>query len=121
MDALGRLYSESLPDLPHARQLRGGFPWLRFEPPLEREFAREQLEDVLPLVRVLVCLATALVGLFAMENAEVLGAVNDRIPNLLNLFVTEPLLLLTLGVSFAKRRERIYPAVAGIAAAICAG
>ena len=119
MDALGRLYSEGLPDLPHSRQLRGGFPWLRFEPYLEGEFAREHLEDVLPLVRVLLCLATALVGLFAMENAQVLGPAHNHLPNALNLFVTEPLLLLTLAVTFAARRERLYQPVATVAAAIC--
>ena len=119
MDAIGPLYSEGLPDLPHARQLRGGFPWLRFEPVLEREFVRAHLDDVLPLVRVLLCLATALVGLFAMENAEVLGPAFNRLPNTLNLFVTVPLLLVTLGVTFAARRERLYQPVAALAATVC--
>jgi len=119
MDALGRLYSEGLPDLPHARQLRGGFPWLRFESDLEAEFGREHLEDTLPLVRVLLCLATALVGLFAMENAEVIGPARSHLPNALNLFVTEPLLLLTLASTFAARRVSIYQPLATVAAAIC--
>lgn len=80
---------------------------------------RAHLEDVLPLVRVLLCLATALVGLFAMENAEVLGPAFNRLPNALNLLVTIPLLLVTLGVTFAPARDRLYQQVATISATAC--
>ena len=33
-----------LPDSPHARQLKAGFPWLTFEPALESEYRQTVLE-----------------------------------------------------------------------------
>jgi diguanylate cyclase (GGDEF)-like protein len=119
MDALGRVYTEGLPDLPHARQLREGFPWLRFEPALEREFLKAHLEDSLPLVRVGLCVAAVIVGLLALNNVEVIAPAFNYIPSRLNWFVTEPLLLLTLAATFASRRERLFQILAAVTATIC--
>src|SRR5271154_6446310 len=119
MDALGRVYTEGLPDLPHARQLREGFPWLRFEPGLEREFLKVHLEDNLPLVRVGLCVAAVIVGLLALNNVEVIAPAFNYIPSRLNLFVTEPLLLLTLAATFASRRERLFQILAAVTATVC--
>jgi len=119
MDALGRVYTEGLPDLPHARQLREGFPWLRFEPVLEREFLKVHLEENLPLVRVGLCVAVAIIGLLALNNTEVIAPAFNYIPSRLNLFVTEPLLLLTLAATFASRRERLFHTLAAVTATVC--
>jgi diguanylate cyclase (GGDEF)-like protein len=119
MDALGRVYSEGLPDLPHALQLREGFPWLRFGPALEREFLKVHLDDNLPLVRVGLCVAIVLVGLFALNYAEIISPTVNYIPSRLNLFVTEPLLLLTLVATFAARRERLFQVLAAVTATVC--
>jgi diguanylate cyclase (GGDEF)-like protein len=120
MEVLGRVFSEGLPDLPHAQQLRDGFPWLRFEPALEREFLKVHLEDNLPLVRVGLCVAIAIVGLFALNDVVVIAPAFNFIPSRLNLWVTEPLLLVTLGATFASRRERLFQFLAAATATVCA-
>ena len=42
-----RIQGEDLPDLPHSRQLKAGFPWLTFDAALEPEFRQAQLEEKL--------------------------------------------------------------------------
>ena len=49
--------NEDLPDSPHARQLRAGFPWLTFDAVLEAEFRLRNFDDTLPHTRVNLCLA----------------------------------------------------------------
>ena len=51
-----------------ARQLRAGFPWLRFEDDLEREFRREQSRTRLGQIRFNLVLAGALVVCFGLLN-----------------------------------------------------
>ncbi len=119
MDVRGRLFSEGVPDLPHARQLRDGFAWLRFQPELEREYLKDRFEDILPLVRVGLCLAMVIVALFAIEQAAILGPVLSNVPNKLSLYVKEPLLLLTLAATFAAGRDRYYQPAVAVAATIC--
>jgi diguanylate cyclase (GGDEF)-like protein len=119
MDVRGRLFSEGVPDLAHARQLRDGFAWLRFEPQLEREYLKDRFEDVVPLVRVGLCLAMIIVGLFAVEQAAIVGPALSNVPNKLSIFVKEPLLVLTLAATFAAKRDRFYQPLATITASIC--
>jgi diguanylate cyclase (GGDEF)-like protein len=119
MDVHGRLFSEGVPDLPHARQLRDGFAWLRFGPQLESEYLKDRFEDILPPVRVGLCLVMLIVGLFTFEQAAIVGPVLSSIPNRLGLFVKEPLLVLTLAATFAAGRDRFYQPIAAGAATIC--
>ena len=55
-----------------ARQLRAGFPWLRFEHDLEREFRRDQSRSRLAQIRFNLYLAAALVVCFGLLNAFVI-------------------------------------------------
>jgi len=61
-----------LPDSPHARQLKAGFPWLTFEPALESEYRQTVLEEHLPYIRVnlgLVILAIGMVSALRFSTA----------------------------------------------------
>lgn len=99
---------DDLPDLPYARQLKAGFPWLSFAPDLEPTYRETALEEHLPHIRVNLCLAIiAIVALSAMQ-AFALGPKLARIPILLHMLVMIPLLLVCLSASFAQRRHRIY-------------
>jgi diguanylate cyclase (GGDEF)-like protein len=111
--------AEDLPDLPHARQLQTGFPWLYFDPQLERQFRRSHLDDILVHVRTNLGLAIALVVAFVVGNAVVFGRELGHIPNTLNLFVKLPVLLLALAASFAPKRDRVYLPFATAAVIVC--
>lgn len=54
---------------PHARQLRKGFRWLRFEPALEAEFRSELARDMDRRLRVVSLLVLAIWAGFAMADA----------------------------------------------------
>jgi diguanylate cyclase (GGDEF)-like protein len=107
-----------LPDLPYARQLKAGFPWLTFDAGLEPVYRETVLEEHLPHIRVNLCLGiVAIVALSAMQ-ATVLGPVLNRIPSALHLLVMIPALLVCLAASFSARRHRIYPPLSLFAALI---
>ena len=55
------LPTEDLPNSPHARQLRAGFPWLTFDGELEAEFRRRNFDENLLHTRVNLCLAILIV------------------------------------------------------------
>jgi diguanylate cyclase (GGDEF)-like protein len=104
-----RLPGEDLPDLPYARQLKSGFPWLTFEGALESSYRRAMLDEHFPHIRVNLCLAiVAIVALSAMEGI-LLGPTLNRIPNILHMLVMIPALIVCLGASFGASRHRIYP------------
>jgi diguanylate cyclase (GGDEF)-like protein len=106
-----RFPTEDLPDLPYARQLKAGFPWLTFGTELETAFRQTTLEEHFPNIRVNLCLAIiAVVALAAMESS-LLGPPLNRVSNVLHILVMIPALLLCLGASFLQRRHRIYPAL----------
>ena len=97
-----------LPDLPYARQLKAGFPWLNFVPELESIYRETALEEQLPHTRVNLCLALiSIVALTAMQ-VSTLGPVLSRTPNILHLLVMLPLILCCFAVSFWRRRHRLY-------------
>jgi diguanylate cyclase (GGDEF)-like protein len=110
---------EDLPDLPHARQLRAGIPWLSFAPELEPEFRRSNLDESLVHIRANLCLTIMIVVAFTAANAMVLGMELNRIPSRINLLIILPVLLVTLAATFSPRRHRVYPPLAISAAVIC--
>ncbi len=115
-----RFPGEDLPDLPHARQLKAGFPWLTFDAELEPEFRQTVLDENFRHIRVNLCLGvTIIIAVSAME-ATVLGPELNRIPSMVHMLVMVPLLLLCFAASFAARRHRIYPPLA-LAAITLAG
>ena len=115
-----RIQGEDLPDLPHSRQLKAGFPWLTFEGELEPEFRQTVLDEKLGQIRVNLCLAITLVIAASAMQVTLLGRDLNRIAAMIHLLVMIPLLLACLAASFSVRRQRIYPPLT-LAASIVAG
>ena len=90
------LSTEDLPNSPHARQLRAGFPWLTFDGELEAEFRRRNFDENLLHTRVNLCLAILIAIAFSAMDAMVLGPQLDRIPSRIQIFVIIPILLIGL-------------------------
>ena len=109
---------DDLPDLPHARQLKDGIPWLTFTPDLEAEFRRAHLEETLPSIRLNLCVAITLAIAFSGMDMMVLGPRLDRIPGLLHILVIVPMLLAMIAASFSPRRHSIYQPVTTAAATV---
>jgi diguanylate cyclase (GGDEF)-like protein len=99
---------EDLPELPHARQLKAGIPWLTFEPGLELEFLVSQLDENIRHIRVNLCLAIMLSLAFCAVDGLLLGSSVHRFPSVMLLAVVVPTLLLALASSFASRPARMY-------------
>jgi len=109
---------DDLPDLPHARQLKGGIPWLIFTPDLEAEFRRTHLDEKLAWIRLNLCVAIMMAVAFSGMDMVVLGPKLDRIPGLLHILVIVPTLLAVIAASFSPRRYSIYQPVTTAAAAV---
>src|SRR5882757_9014545 len=91
MSIENRLSSEDLPNSPHARQLRAGFPWLTFDGELEAEFRRRNFDENLLHTRVNLCLAVVIAIAFSAMDALVLGPQLDRVPSRIQILVIIPL------------------------------
>src|ERR1700689_3200356 len=102
------LSTDDLPNSPHARQLRAGFPWLTFGGELEAEFRRRNFDENLLHTRVNLCLAILIAIAFSAMNAMVLGPQLDRIPGRIQIMVIIPILLIGLASSFSPQRQRIH-------------
>jgi diguanylate cyclase (GGDEF)-like protein len=111
---------EDLPDLPHSRQLKAGFPWLRFDAELEPEFRQAVLDEKLGQIRVNLCLAITIIIAASAMQATASGRDLNRIPGMIHMLVMIPMLLACLAASFSARRQRIYPPLT-LAASIVAG
>ena len=109
MSSADRLPTADLPDSPHARQLRAGFPWLTFHPGLETEFRCAHFDENLVHTRVNICLAVVITIAFSAMESTVLGAELNRIPSMIHMLVIIPILLIGLASSFSAQRHRIYP------------
>jgi diguanylate cyclase (GGDEF)-like protein len=108
MSTTHALHIEDLPNSPHARQLRAGFPWLTFDGDLEGEFRRRNFEENLLHTRVNLCLAIVIIIAFSAMNAMVLEPELDRIPSGICILVIIPVLLIGLALSFSVQRHRIH-------------
>lgn len=107
-----RVTIEDLPDLPHSRQLKAGFPWLTFDGELETEFRQAHLDENLRHVRVNLCLAITITLALSAAEAMVLGPELNRIPSMIHLWVIVPILLIGLAATFSLRHHRLYPPLA---------
>ena len=110
--------NEDLPDSPHARQLRAGFPWLNFAGDLEQEFRRRNFDENLHRTRVYLCLAIFITIAFSAMDSIVLGPELNRIPSMIRLLIIVPVLLIALGASFLRSRQRIFTPVIVAAATV---
>jgi diguanylate cyclase (GGDEF)-like protein len=108
MSIAHRLSNEDLPNSPHARQLRAGFPWLTFDTELETEFRRRNFDENLLYTRVNLCLAIVIVIAFSAMDAIVFGPELGRIPGRICILVIIPMLLIDLAASFSSRRHGIH-------------
>jgi diguanylate cyclase (GGDEF)-like protein len=118
MSSLERLSTVDLPDSPHARQLRAGFPWLTFNPELESEFRRTHFDENLLHTRVNLCVAVVITIAFSAMESMVLGPELNRVPNAIHILLIIPVLLVVLAASFSAKRHRIYPPLAMMASTI---
>src|SRR6267142_800823 len=118
MSSADRLPTADLPDSPHARQLRAGFPWLTFHPELEGEFRRAHFDENLVHTRVNLCLAVVITIAFSAMESTVLGPELNRIPSMIHMLVIIPILLIGLASSFSARRHRIYPPLVVVASTL---
>jgi diguanylate cyclase (GGDEF)-like protein len=100
--------NEDLPDSPHARQLRAGFPWLTFDAGLEAEFRLRNFDDNLPHTRVNLCLAVLFTIAFSALDSSVLGPELNRFPSMIRMLIIVPALLIGLAASFSSQRHRFY-------------
>ncbi len=101
-----------------ARQLRAGFPWLRFEDDLEREFRREQSRSRLPQIRRNLFLAAALVIVFGLLNALMLAEAARLAASALLFGLLLPVLATAIGVTYLGNAHRVYPRLAPLIAPI---
>jgi diguanylate cyclase (GGDEF)-like protein len=99
--------NEDLPDSPHARQLRAGFPWLTFGADLEADFRHKNFDENLHQTRVNLCLAILFTVVFSTMDSTVLGPELNRIPSMIRMLVIVPVLLIGLAASFSAQRQRI--------------
>src|SRR5471032_2866764 len=103
MSIANELSREDLPNSPHARQLREGFPWLTFGDELEAEFRNRNLDENLLHTRVNLCLAVLILIAFSAMDAIILGPGLDRIPSRIYILVIIPVLLIGLAASFSPQ------------------
>jgi diguanylate cyclase (GGDEF)-like protein len=107
-----RFPTEDLPDLPHARQLKAGFPWLTFDGELEPEFRHAVLDENLRHIRINLSMALTIIVAVSAMQGSVLGRDLNRVPSIIHMLVMVPILLLCLSASFSSHRHRIYPPLA---------
>jgi diguanylate cyclase (GGDEF)-like protein len=103
-----------------ARQLRAGFPWLRFERDLEREFRREQSRTRLPQIRFNLYLGLALVVGFGLLNGLVTGAPAHALMAAVQWGLLLPVVAVAIGITYLSRGYRIYPRLAPLLAPVAA-
>src|SRR5580692_11174187 len=109
---------DDLPDLPYARQLKAGFPWLTFDADLEPIYRQTVLEEHMPHLRVNLGISVFAIIAIAAVQATVLGPQLNRIPSILQFAVMVPSVLLCLAASFSQRRHIVYPPTVLFAAMI---
>jgi diguanylate cyclase (GGDEF)-like protein len=118
MSSADRISTADLPDSPHARQLRDGFPWLTFSGKLEADFRRAHFDENLLHTRVNLCLAVIITIAFNAMDSVVLSPELNRIPSMIHMLMIMPTLLIGVAATFAAQRHRIYPPLALIASTI---
>ena len=118
MSAAHGIPNEDLPDSPHARQLRAGFPWLTFGADLEADFRHKNFDENLHHTRVNLCLAILFTIAFSAMDSTVLGPELNRIPSMIRMLVIVPVMLIGFAASFSAQRQRICTPVMIVALTI---
>jgi len=105
-----RISIEDLPDAPHARQLKTGFPWLKFTPDLESDFRRQFLDEHVQYLRINMVLGFLMLIAFSVTESVILGKGLNRVPNILHFIVMTPVALSLIALSFTEIGKRHYAA-----------
>ena len=95
-----------------AGQLRAGFPWLRFERDLEREFRREYFGTRLRQIRFNLGLALLLVVSFGFLYLLVMPLRDNVALYAVQFGLVLPLVLGGIAITYLRDGRRIYPRVA---------
>ena len=122
MNPENRFSIEDLPDAPHARQLRDGFPWLTFVPDLEADFRRQNLREKLQYLRINMLLGFLMLIAFAVIEAMLLGPTLSKLPNLLHFLVIVPVSLIVFATTFTDVGQRSFAPImmaAGTVIGLC--
>jgi diguanylate cyclase (GGDEF)-like protein len=122
MNPENRFSIEDLPDAPHARQLRDGFPWLTFVPDLEADFRRQYLHEKLQYLRINMLLGFLMLIAFAVMEAMLLGPTLNKLPNLLHFLVIVPVSLIVFATTFTDVGQRNFAPImmaAGTVIGLC--
>jgi diguanylate cyclase (GGDEF)-like protein len=99
-----------------AQQLRTGFPWLRFQIPLEREFRLAYREQMRVQIRTNLWIAvTLMVAFFIVSHWALSHDVNAGL-NLIRIAIVAPVLLTGLALTYSRYYERAFPALVQILA-----
>jgi diguanylate cyclase (GGDEF)-like protein len=101
-----------------ARQRRAGFPLLRFEHELEREFRREQARSRVRQIRVNLCLAIGLVIAFGFLNQLVLGPGPHRALYLVQFGLLLPVVGGAVLMTYLPNARRAFPRLTPLLALI---
>lgn len=107
-----------LPESPHAAQLKRGFPWLRFQAPLEAEFRQAFRAESLPSIRRNLWIAVVFVIGFSWLTHRVLEPNVNRFLDMIRFVVFTPLLGLALLLVHSKWYPRLYPVASVLTAPI---
>jgi diguanylate cyclase (GGDEF)-like protein len=110
------LPESDLSDLPYARQLKAGFPWLNFVPELESAYRQTVLEEDLPHIRVNLCLTVLSMVAVSAVRMSAPGPAMSPIPVALRLLVMIPVTMLCFAATFWPQRRRMYRPLALVAA-----
>jgi diguanylate cyclase (GGDEF)-like protein len=104
------------PESAHARQLRRGFPGLRFEPALEADFRRAYRAGLRPQVRRNLWLAILFVAGFSWLTHGALDPQVNRTMDLIRLCMFGPIVAVGLFVVHSRFYDRFYSLTCQIAA-----
>ena len=122
MNPENRFSIEDLPDAPHARQLRDGFPWLTFVADLEADFRRQYLQEKLQYLRINMLLGFLMLIAFAVMETMLLGPTLSKLPNLLHFLIVVPVALMVFAATFTEVGQRNFAPImmgAGTVVGLC--
>ena len=102
---------------PVAEQLLRGFPWLRFEPALEKAYRREHYEAELLQLRLNLGLALGLVLAFIAMDRMVVPS-GGGLVGILRYGIIMPSLLACLGATFVPHGWRVYARLIAVLAPV---
>ncbi len=117
MIVANRFPLEDLPDLPHARQMKAGFPWLTFDGGLEREFRQANLDENLRHIRFNMGLALITTLVFLSVGPMVPSPALHSLTGPIHVLTVVPLLMCCLAASLSHHRHGLYAPLAAAGAA----